>query len=399
MSLSLNKEQMNIEQMNIEQMLHKKSLFICVGAGGVGKTSTAAALALQFALKGKKALVLTIDPAKRLANALGLSAFGNKETQISLDDILQMDSRDSDGELWAMMLDGKQTFDDLIEKLSKDEKSKQAILNNRVYKSITETIVGNQEYMATEKLYDVVCSDRYDVVVLDTPPVKNALDFLDSPGRMARFVDKKIMRWFLAPTENKEKKLLGRLLEGTSSALFYLLGFIFGKEFLEDIAVFFNHFRDLYEGFHLRHSTVEKMFGADSTAFFIVTAPNEASVDVAEFFVSELEKREMDVSGVIVNQRHFVKKDVSKEVLDAELLKLCEQEGMEPSHAKKLYSRLTVAYERLLALSEQEEMLEKRLSQNVHSGKIWSVPRLSGEVHDTVALKVLGEKLLNASAQ
>ena len=172
--------------MSFVQLVQEQKLIVCVGAGGVGKTSMAAAIGLQGALHGRKVLVLTIDPAKRLANSLGLQQFGNAEKQIDLSSLGEVE-----GELWAMMLDGQKTFDELIKKLAKEEQTRQAILNNNIYKGITESIVGNQEYMATEKLYDVMTSGKYDLVVLDTPPVKNALDFLDSPGRMAKFVDKK----------------------------------------------------------------------------------------------------------------------------------------------------------------------------------------------------------------
>ena len=170
--------------------------------GGVGKTTTAAAIGLRAAKEGRRVMVLTIDPARRLANALGLSQFGNEETRIKLDEEIK-------GELWAMMLDGGKTFDELVARLAKDEKTRQGIYENNIYRSITETIVGNQEYMATEKLYDVIDSGRYDLVILDTPPVKNALDFLDSPGRMARFVDKRIMKWFL--TQKGEKNIINQL--------------------------------------------------------------------------------------------------------------------------------------------------------------------------------------------
>ena len=198
---------------DLAALIAEKQLLICVGSGGVGKTSMAAAIGVDAARRGRRVLVLTIDPARRLANSLGLERFGNQETRIDLRPVGAQG-----GELWAMMLDSQQTFDELIRRVAGSEERQQAILNNHVYQSITDTIVGNQEYMATEKLYDVVTSGRFDLVVLDTPPVKNALDFLESPGRMARFVDKRIMKWFLTPYD--EKRVFGRLLMGTSAVLF-----------------------------------------------------------------------------------------------------------------------------------------------------------------------------------
>jgi anion-transporting ArsA/GET3 family ATPase len=215
------------------EVIRQRKLLICVGSGGVGKTTLAASVGVRAAREGRRVLVLTIDPARRLANSLGLKQFGNSETRINLDEL-----EDAAGELWAMMLDPQHTFDDLIRRVARTPERQEAILNNHVYRSITDTIVGNQEYMATEKLYDVVDSGRYDLVVLDTPPVKNALDFLESPGRMARFVDKRIMKWFLTPYD--EGKVFGRFLMGTSAVLFRLLSYIFGREFLTDLSEFFS---------------------------------------------------------------------------------------------------------------------------------------------------------------
>ena len=209
---------------SIPQLLMDKRLLICVGAGGVGKTSMAATMGVHAAMMGRKVLVLTIDPAKRLANSLGLHEFGNEETQIDLSPL-----GETEGELWAMMLDGKHAFHELIDRVAEDESTKQAIYDNNIYQSIADTIVGNQEYVATEKLYDVIHLGGYDLVILDTPPVKNALDFLESPGRMAQFVDKRIMKWFLA--DGKDRGMLRRLISGTSSKIFGLLGHIFGKDF------------------------------------------------------------------------------------------------------------------------------------------------------------------------
>ena len=193
--------------MSLNALFATHKLIICVGSGGVGKTTTAAAIGLQAAKEGRRVMVLTIDPARRLANALGLQQFGNEETRIELDEGVS-------GELWAMMLDTQSAFDGLIRRVSPDQETQDRILNNRVYRHISDSFGGSQEYMATEQLYDVVASDRYDLVVLDTPPVKNALDFLESPGRLVQFLDKRILSWFLAPYE--EDRVFGRLFRGTS---------------------------------------------------------------------------------------------------------------------------------------------------------------------------------------
>jgi anion-transporting ArsA/GET3 family ATPase len=378
----------------MKSLIENNKLLICVGAGGVGKTSLSATIGLQAALMGRKVLVLTIDPAKRLANSLGLEEFGNAETKI---DLSSMES--VSGELWAMMLDGQKTFNELIENLSDNDETRDKILNNNIYQGITDTIVGNQEYMATEKLFDVVSSGRYDLVVLDTPPVKNALDFLDSPGRMARFVDKRVMKWFLT-SKTKKKGLLSRLLTGTSAALFRILGYIFGQEFLEDIAVFFINFRDLYEGFQERHSAVEQIFRDKGTSFLIVCAPHEPALEVAEFFLKELSNRNMDTPVVIANQCHMAKyDDLDPQDILLNMTKDCA-EGLQEHTSSTLLARMKTAHKRMRSLSKEEDRLLDVLSKrlNAHQ-KIFRIPRFHGEVHDIHALKRVGDVLLNQEKQ
>ena len=372
----------------LAEIIAQKKLLICVGSGGVGKTSMAAAIGVDAARRGRRVLVLTIDPARRLANSLGLERFGNQETRINLAELGQ-----TTGELWAMMLDPQRTFDELIKRVAKDPDRQKAILENHVYQNITDTIVGNQEYMATEKLYDVVSSGRYDLVVLDTPPVKNALDFLESPGRMARFVDKRIMKWFLTPYD--EGRVFGRLLMGTSAVLFRLLSYIFGREFLSDLSEFFLHFRDLYEGFQVRHSAVLEMFHSEQTAFLVVTAPNRPAIDVALFFLKELRSRKMPSLGVVVNQRHqTLDRSLSPEEILGEPARALS-EGL-PSHtAGTVLARLGAAHRRMLELSRHEGALIEELTPEISAKQhVWQVPRLAGEVHDLRALAKVGGLLL-----
>lgn len=378
----------------MKNLIENQKLLICVGAGGVGKTSLSATIGLQAAIMGRKVLVLTIDPAKRLANSLGLKEFGNTETKIDLSSMEGVT-----GELWAMMLDGQKTFDELIKNLTEDEETQQRILNNNIYKGITDTIVGNQEYMATEKLFDVVSSQRYDLVVLDTPPVKNALDFLDSPGRMARFVDKRVMKWFLT-SKTKKKGILNRLLTGTSAALFRLLGYIFGPEFLEDIAVFFINFRDLYEGFQERHSAVEQIFRDKGTSFLIVSAPHEPALEVAEFFLTELARRNMNTPAVIANQCHVAEYDKldPNELLEEQAQSLCD--GLQSHTAAMLLARMKTAHKRLYNLAQEESRLLALLSTKTRAHqKIYRIPRFHGEVHDLQALNRVGDVLLNQEVE
>ena len=373
---------------SIQQILEDKRLLICVGAGGVGKTSMAATMGVHAAMMGRKVLVLTIDPAKRLANSLGLHEFGNEETQIDLDPL-----GNTTGELWAMMLDGKHAFHELIDRVAEDEATKKAIYENNVYQSIADTIVGNQEYMATEKLYDVIHSGGYDLVILDTPPVKNALDFLESPGRMAQFVDKRIMQWFLA--DGKDKGMFRRLISTTSSKIFGLLGHVFGKDFLEDIAIFFQHFKELYEGFQERHQAVEGLFRDSRTGFLIVLSPTEPAVEVAKFFIEQLKSRKMPLLGVVANQCHqaIPSSPETRELLQQVCTDFSQELAVDTTN--RMMARMRSAHNRLLMLQEYEQNLILQVERDLRSNQgLHSVPKVKGEVHDLHALYRVGKFLI-----
>ena len=355
-------------------LVRTRKLIVCVGAGGVGKTTTAATIALRAAMEGRRALVLTIDPARRLANALGLQELGNREVRIDLE---------APGELWAMMLDPRATLDDVIRRVAPTEELRQALERNRVYRHIAGSFSGSQEYMATERLYDVVTSGRYDLVVLDTPPVKNALDFLDSPGRLTRFLDKQIMKWFLA----QETAGVGRrLLAGTSTIVHGLLGHIFGRDFLEELTAFFKLFGELYEGFRERHEHVGKLFAQSSTAFLVVAAPTDTAIDVARYFLEELRQRGLPLAGVVLNQMHAAGQDAP----DVERLLGAEVRQIDAEVAPRVLARIAAAHARLRELVRSEERRIASLrSVGGPSVPLVQVPRLRGEVHDLQALLAL----------
>lgn len=368
----------------MDSWLQRTNLVVCVGAGGVGKTTTAATLGLSGALRGRRAMVLTIDPARRLANSLGLSAIGNEETRIDLSHL------DAPGELWAMMLDSKSTFDGLIERVAGDEETRQRILGNHVYRHMADTFAGSQDYMATEKLYDIVTSDKYDLVILDTPPVKNALDFLESPGRLINFLDERVQKWFTQP----ESGFSRRWMMGTSAVVYKLLGAVFGEDFLHDLTVFFRDFSGLYAGFVERHATIMGLFTDEHTQFVTVCAPTESSLDVATFFQEELAERDLPRGGIIVNQVHTCEGDHhdARAVIGA----LATELGAELPEAviNGVLARLGMAHRRLHALTVAEASLTAQVRKAGRGGGFYQeVPRLEGNVHDLDALATVSRAI------
>ena len=364
--------------MRIGELLETRKLLVCVGSGGVGKTTTAASLALSGANAGRRALVLTIDPARRLANSLGLSEIGNQEHRIELPD-------DCPGELWAMMLDAPSTFDDVIRRVAPNAATRDAIYANRIYRSIAASFSGSHEYMATERLFDVVQSGRYDLVVLDTPPVKNALDFLDAPGRLARFLDKQVMKRFLTPHE-EDAGFLGGIVAGTTAVVYRLLGHIFGEAFLGDIAAFFSLFKDLYDGFRARHEAVERMFVDRSTAVIVVAAPTEPSMEVANFFFAELRSRNLPFAALGVNQVHCA----AFATPDVDVLMGARARELDAGVAGPLLARLGAAHSRLVALAGLESRRVAQLRGQAGRGvAVHVVPRMPEEVHDLRSLAAL----------
>src|SRR3954469_22335086 len=271
---------------NVAALVEGKRMVICAGSGGVGKTTTAAAVALGLAEQGLKVAVVTIDPARRLANALGLAELDNEPTRVDLE---------ADGELWAMMLDAKRTFDQLIEHLAPDERTRDEVLGNRIYQQLSSAVAGSQEFTAIAKLYELDESGDFDVLVLDTPPARNALDFLDAPGRLTRFFQGRAIRMFLRPAG-----LLGR---GTG-LVFSVLRRITGVDLLRDLSAFFHALSGMIDGFTERARRVGALLEDPATTFLIVAAPRHDPVEEAIFFHRKLREAGMPFGGLVINRVH-----------------------------------------------------------------------------------------------
>ena len=284
--------------MNVGDLLEDKQICICAGSGGVGKTTTSAAIAMGMAAQGLKVAVLTIDPAKRLANSLGLPELGNEERMIE-PERFAAHGIEMKGELWAMMLDAKRTFDDLVERHAPDEETRDRILQNRIYKEISNAMAGSQEYMAMEKLYELHQEARYDLLVLDTPPTRHALDFIDAPERMTRFIEGRSLQFFLKPG-----RLGMRVVGRSGGVLFSALKRITGIDLLQDLSEFFQSFGDMAQGFSERAQRVKELLGQRGTTFLLVTAPEREAIDEGVFFWRRLKEARLPFGGVVVNKVH-----------------------------------------------------------------------------------------------
>ena len=344
----------------IEQLLARKEVCICAGSGGVGKTTTAAAIGLGMAARGKKVAVLTIDPARRLANALGLPELGNEARRVEVD---------VSGELWAMMLDAKRTFDELIEARAPDEATRDAVLGNRIYQELSGALAGSQEYMAMEKLYELRQEGRYDLLVLDTPPTRSALEFLDAPGKLAAFIDSRSLRMFTAPGRLGVKALS----RGTGFA-FSAMRRATGMNLLEDLAEFFGSFGDMSQGFRERAERVNGLLADARTSFLLVTSARQDSIDEATYFRKRLIDGGLSFGGVVVNRVHEVEEGASTSGLSRWL--------GEPL-ADEIEANLT-DHARLAA---RDRTNLERLRRSLRGKQLIQVPELDHDVHDIAGLQ------------
>ena len=279
----------------LEQLLASREIVVTCGSGGVGKTTTAAAAAAMAASQlGGKVLVLTVDPARRLATALGLEQFGNVETRVP-DALFTAAGVEPRGELWAAMLDTKQSWDELVQTHAPDAETRDAILANPLYQNITGKFIQSHDYIAMERLYEIHSSGRYDLIVVDTPPTRNALDFLEAPERMADFFSSRLLRWLIAPYRS-------RLYNAASKPFYSIADRILGSQFLGDIAEFFILFQTMYDGFVERAEAVTRTLADRRTTFVVVTTLDPAPVREADFFIDALAERGFDLGAVVLNK-------------------------------------------------------------------------------------------------
>jgi anion-transporting ArsA/GET3 family ATPase len=358
--------------MSVADLLEGKRMCICGGSGGVGKTTTSAAIALGMAARGAKVAVVTIDPARRLANALGLEELENEPRRVE-PERLASGGLEVTGELCAMMLDPKRTFDELIERIAPDPARAQEIKANRIYRQLSTAVSGSQEFTAIAKLYDLDREGDFDLLVLDTPPSRNALDFLEAPGRLTSFLEGRAGKAFIRPTGFGM-----RMLSRGAAPLLAALRRVTGVDLLSDLAGFFGLLGDMTDDFSQRAAQVERMLRASTTAFLLVTSAQSAPIEEAIWFRRTLQDSGLPFAGVVVNRvHHDLLGDSEDEDLTAALLS--ELPG-------ELAGRVAENFHDYHVLARRDQRNVERLADELGDSPLLLVPYLDHDVHDIEGL-------------
>jgi anion-transporting ArsA/GET3 family ATPase len=359
----------------------RTEIIVCCGSGGVGKTTTSAALALRAAERGRKVVVLTIDPARRLAQSMGIEALDNTPRPVA--------GTRGDGSLDAMMLDMKRTFDEVVESQATPEKARQ-ILQNPFYIALSSSFAGTQEYMAMEKLgqlqRDARAAGSYDLIVVDTPPSRSALDFLDAPERLSSFLDGRFVRMLLAPARGPARIMTAGLGIVTGA-----LSRILGGQFITDLQTFVAALDTVFGGFRARAQQTYALLQAPGTAFLVVAAPETDALREAAYFVERLNEDRMPLAGLVVNR---ASPSGSGALSADEAMAAAARLGRgAPSPTAPLSSGLLRLHADRERLADREAVLRDRFAAAHPNVATAVVPALAGDVHDLVGLRQVGELL------
>ena len=360
--------------MNLASIFRDKRILVCSGSGGGGKTTVAAAIALEAAVHGKKVIVLTIDPAKRLATAMGLTELSSEPVEIRLPS--------AEGQLFAMMLDTKRTFDRLIERHTPDPRRRKAIFNNRLYQHMSSMIAGSQEYMAMEKLYELYHGGQYDLLVLDTPPTRHALDFIEAPRKMVNMTGSSLLEWFLKPGifVGKQAGRIGMgILQKGAEKILAVFDRLAGFSFLYELSEMLSLLSSLLGGFRERAQSVYELLHKDFVGFILVTSPSSVAIQDALYFHQKITGEKLPFVGFIVNRVHEV------DTADSKL-----PPGISPSLRAKLAEHLQ-NYGQLALRDQKTIALLKKMGGK---GVVYAtIPLFEWDVHDLDGLRRMNEAL------
>jgi anion-transporting ArsA/GET3 family ATPase len=357
---------------------------VCCGAGGVGKTTTAAAMALRAAEYGRTVVVLTIDPAKRLAQALGINDLGNSPQRVPL-------APEVPGKLYAMMLDMRRTFDEMVVQHSGPERA-QAILDSHFYQTVATSLAGTQEYMAMEKLGQLLSQDRWDLVVVDTPPSRSALDFLDAPKRLGSFMDSRLWRLLLGPGRG-----IGRLVTGALGLAMKALSTVLGSQMLSDAAGFVQSLDATFGGFREKADRTYALLKQHGTQFVVVSAAEPDALREASFFVDRLSAEHMPLAGLILNRTHLTlcTLPIERAIDGAETLESDPNDTDTPAGKELTLAVLRIHADRASASRREIRLLSRFTGANPHVA-VAGVPSLPFDVSDLEALRAIADQMTSA---
>jgi anion-transporting ArsA/GET3 family ATPase len=370
---------------NLDMLLQRARCVVCVGPGGVGKTSTSAAIAMQAARLGKRTIVLTIDPARRLANALGLPEIGNEEAEIGERAFAAVGMTKPRGRLTAMMLDIKRTWDDVINRYHPDPERRAKLLANRLYVALSTALAGSQEYMAMEKLYELAVreSDRLDTIILDTPPANHAVDFLEAPSRMLNALDNDATKWLIEPYKERGR-ITQKLFDAGSSFFIRTISRFTGAELLDELAELLVGFQGMYEGFRERARATRTILEAEDTQFVVVSKPEERTVEEAAAFRDRLVERGCRVGGIVLNRATF--DPFLGAAPDGPAF---QRELADAGGSADLSRRMVAVAEAARRTAVRHAAAARMLADRVEGIPVTLVPELPRDVHDLVGLDAL----------
>lgn len=377
----------------LERLLATKEIVISCGSGGVGKTTTAAAAAAMAAVHlGGKVLVLTVDPARRLANALGLERFGNTEIRVP-DEAFAASGIEPRGEMWAAMLDTKASWDDLVRRHAPDPDTRDRILANSLYQNISGRFVQSHDYIAMERLHEIHASGEYDLIVVDTPPTRHAIDFLDAPERMAEFFSSKLLRWLTAPAKS-------RIMTLASRPFYSVADRILGTQFLEDIAEFFGLFQTMAPGFVERAEAVTATLADKRTTFLVVSTLEAAPLHEAEHFIEALDERGLHLGALVLNKvlplylRRTAATGVARRLVAEPERMAGAVDGIEDAaEAGRVIATVGESFLAYQVVAKREA--EQRASLARSPEVVAAVPYFDADIADLGGLLALGAKIWN----
>jgi anion-transporting ArsA/GET3 family ATPase len=386
------------DSLSFDDVIEQRHIVVCCGTGGVGKTTVAAVLAVEGARRGRNAVVVTIDPAKRLANTLGLDSLSDTPHEIDRTRWDRDGTAPAGSRLSALMLDTKSTFDHLVVKHAADDQQAERILTNTFYRNVSTALSGTQEYMAMEKLYELHEEGGYDLIVVDTPPTRHALDFLDAPKRLTRLLDNRIFRLLMMPT-----RAYLRVVGAGVQAFLRTVSRVVGTEVIDDVVAFFRAFEGMEEGFRDRANQVLALLADPSSSFVLVTSPRRDAVEEAAFFAERLSESDIPVEGLVINRVHPSFGDERVEGLRARAETLTRQHGAASSGAEGdgavPAGRLSTLYANLAdfrQVAERERHHVAGVKARAGQAPVAYVPFLSRDVYDFDALAEVGRHLFRA---